>query len=251
MPLKRVTIDRWWETYKKGDKPTVVVLTGAGISAESGLSTFRDSGGLWEKYPVYKVATPEAWQANPELVLEFYNKRRAQLKDVEPNAAHFALKEMESWADVLIITQNVDNLHERAGSRYVLHLHGELTKVRSEKDENLIYEIGYEPISLGMTAEDGAQLRPHVVWFGELVPMIEPAIALTEKADAFLIIGTSLVVYPAAGLIDYVPEKAPIVVVDPKQPAVPPTAKVHYIAEPATTGTPKAIEYLKERLLRD
>jgi NAD-dependent SIR2 family protein deacetylase len=164
----------------------VVVLTGAGISAESGLSTFRDSGGLWEKYPIYEVATPEAWEKNPGLVLDFYNARRSQLAEVSPNPAHLALKTLEAHYTLIVITQNVDDLHERAGSTYILHLHGELTKARSTKNENLVYDIGYQPIRLGDTCEEGSQLRPHVVWFGEAVPLypIAEAWALEEATQA-------------------------------------------------------------------
>ncbi len=200
-------------------KNHIVVLTGAGISAESGLSTFRDNGGLWEKHSVYDVATPEAFARNPELVLRFYNERRRQLQGVEPNAAHRALAELESTHRVTIITQNVDDLHERAGSSEVIHLHGELTKARSSKWADHIYDIGYRAIELGQHCELGTQLRPHVVWFGEEVPMIEVAAEIVPTADQLLIVGTSLQVYPAAGLVDLVDFDVPVTVIDPGEPA--------------------------------
>ncbi|WP_152207747.1 SIR2 family NAD-dependent protein deacylase [Marinobacter changyiensis] len=200
-------------------KKHIVVLTGAGISAESGLSTFRDNDGLWEQHSVYDVATPEAFARNPELVLRFYNERRRQLQGVEPNAAHRALAELESAHRVTIITQNVDDLHERAGSREVIHLHGELTKARSSKEDGHIYDIGYGAIELGQHCESGTQLRPHVVWFGEEVPMIEVAAAIVPTADFLLIVGTSLQVYPAAGLVDLVGFDLPVTVIDPGEPA--------------------------------
>ncbi len=179
-----------------------MVLTGAGISAESGISTFRDNGGLWENYSIYEVATPEAFEKNPALVLDFYNQRRRQLHQVQPNAAHLALVDLEAKYDVKIITQNIDNLHEKAGSSQVLHLHGELFKARSSRNPNLI--IHHETdIQLGDLAADGSQLRPHVVWFGEAVPAMEEAASLVAHADIFIVIGTSLNVYPAAGLVDF------------------------------------------------
>lgn len=184
-------------------KEKIVVLTGAGISAESGLSTFRDSGGLWENYSVYEVATPEGWEANPELVLEFYNQRRRKVAEVEPNAAHLALAKLEDHFDVTIITQNVDNLHERAGSTHVIHVHGEITKARSSADPALITPIGSADINIGDTCELGSQLRPHIVWFGEAVQHMEESARFVEQADKVLVVGTSLSVYPAAGLVDY------------------------------------------------
>src|SRR5688572_15210372 len=185
-------------------KSKLVVLSGAGMSAESGLKTFRDSDGLWEGYDVAEVATPRAWKKNPGLVLDFYNMRRKNILDAQPNAGHFGLAELENHFDVHIITQNIDDLHERAGSTNVLHLHGEILKMRSEHSEELIYDIRGD-INLGDKAEDGAQLRPAIVWFEEPVPMIEQAIPLVRSADIFLVIGTSLVVYPAAGLVNYAP----------------------------------------------
>ncbi len=192
----------------------IVVLTGAGISAESGISTFRDANGLWENHDIMEVASIEGWRKNPELVLNFYNLRRRQLKKVQPNSAHYFLKELEEKYEVVIITQNVDDLHERAGSSKIIHLHGELLKVRSEKNENLVYEHS-EDIILGDLAEDGGQLRPHIVWFGEMVPMMERAIDEVSDADIMLVIGTSLQVYPAASLIDFIEYGKPVFVIDP------------------------------------
>ncbi|MDX1635126.1 MAG: NAD-dependent deacylase [Marinobacter sp.] len=200
-------------------KDHIVVLSGAGVSAESGLSTFRDSGGLWENYSVFDVATPEAFRRDPALVLRFYNDRRCQLAEVEPNAAHRALAELEKDFRVTIVTQNVDDLHERAGSSKVVHLHGELTQARSSRLDDLIYPIGYKPIELGDTCELGSQLRPHVVWFGEQVPMLEAAAGVVASADHLLVVGTSLQVYPAAGLVDFADPDVPITVIDPGEPA--------------------------------
>jgi NAD-dependent deacetylase len=184
------------------NRETIAVLTGAGISAESGLSTFRDSGGLWEKYSVYDVATPEAFAANPKLVLDFYNMRRRKVAQVQPNAAHLAIAELERQFEVTVITQNVDDLHERAGSTQVIHIHGEITKARSMDDPNRIYEIGIKDINLGDVDDTGSQLRPHIVWFGETVQNFEAAAQAIETADKVLVVGTSLTVYPAAGLAD-------------------------------------------------
>lgn len=199
-------------------KKKLVILTGAGMSAESGISTFRDSGGLWDKYRVEDVATPEAFHRNPELVLEFYNIRRRELVNVKPNEGHLGIVELEKDFDVHIITQNVDNLHERAGSAHVLHLHGELMKVRSTRDESLIYELSADKpdIKMGDKCEKGYQLRPHIVWFGEAVPMISEAAEIAKQADIFVIIGTSMNVYPAAGLLDYVKRNVPVYLIDPK-----------------------------------
>ncbi|MES2811591.1 MAG: NAD-dependent deacylase [Bacteroidota bacterium] len=195
-------------------KKKIVVLTGAGMSAESGISTFRDSNGLWENHDIMEVASPEGWYNNPALVLDFYNKRRAQLKEVEPNRGHEILFELEQNFDVQIITQNVDNLHERAGSINILHLHGELTKVRSVKNEDYILDWT-EDIHLGDTDTNGNQLRPHIVWFGEAVPAIDEAIPMMEEADILIIIGTSLQVYPAAGLMHYANPNVPVYYIDP------------------------------------
>ncbi len=216
-------------------KKKLVVLTGAGISAESGLKTFRDSDGLWEGYNVEEVATPGAWRKDPKLVLDFYNTRRNEVRNAKPNAAHYGLAALEKNFEVQIITQNIDDLHERAGSTKVLHLHGEIFKMRSEKNEHLIYDITDE-IKVGDRGEDGAQLRPHIVWFEEAVPMIEPATEVTATADIFVVIGTSLAVYPAAGLLHYAPNHIPKFIVDKK---IPYTTSVHDIVaieKPATEG---------------
>lgn len=213
----------------------IVVLTGAGISAESGISTFRDSNGLWENHDIMEVASPEGFKNNPELVLNFYNLRRKQLKEVQPNSAHYFLKELEEKYKVVIITQNVDNLHESAGSTKVLHLHGELLKARSVSDENLISDWS-EDINLGDLAEDGAQLRPHIVWFGEMVPMMEKAIEEVSDADIMLVIGTSLQVYPAASLIDFMERGKPIYVIDPNSVSIPSNPNITVIKKKATEG---------------
>jgi NAD-dependent deacetylase len=222
----------------------LVVLTGAGISAESGIRTFRDMGGLWEEYDVMEVASPEAWRKNPALVQRFYNERITQLSKVEPNAGHIALANAEKHFDVHIITQNVDNLHERAGSTKVLHLHGELTKVRSTKYSELIYEIGYKDIEMGELCEKGEQLRPHIVWFGEAVPAIEEAAYIASQADIFAVVGTSLNVYPAAGLLDYAPKGIPIFLIDPNEVNVYSRFDLRFIKEPASTGVAKMFEKL-------
>ena len=223
-------------------KKKVIVLTGAGISAESGISTFRDSDGLWEQYRVEDVATHEAYLRNPELVLNFYNERRRQLFQVKPNEGHRQLVRLEERYDVHIITQNIDNRHEQAGSTNVLHLHGELTKARSDRNDNLIIDIGDRDIHLGDKAPDGAQLRPHIVWFGEAVPNIEPAAELCEQADYFIVVGTSMNVYPAAGLIHYVPRSTPCYLVDPK--AVPISRPITIFQEKAGTGVKKVVDAL-------
>lgn len=225
----------------------IVVLTGAGISAESGIKTFRDSDGLWENHRIEDVATPEGWQANPELVLHFYNQRRAQLLTVEPNDGHRALAELERDFDVEVITQNVDDLHERAGSTRVLHLHGELRKVRSSRYENLVYSWDKD-LQLGDVCAKGHQLRPHIVWFGEAVPMLEKAAELAEQADIFLIVGTSLQVYPAAGLMRYAPRNIPFYYVDPKPQVtwdLEQLPNLNIIAEPASTGVKKVADMLR------
>lgn len=226
-------------------KKKLVVLTGAGISAESGIKTFRDSDGLWEGHDVMEVATPEGWHKNQELVLDFYNKRRQQLKEVEPNSGHKILAELEKDFDVYIITQNVDDLHERAGSSKVLHLHGELLKVRSTKNRDLILDWTDDLIT-GDLDENGHQLRPHIVWFGEDVPALEEAIAITETADYFAVIGTSLQVYPAAGLISYTYSITPVFYIDPKPIAIPNIRnKVETIAKFASEG----VADLRDKLL--
>lgn len=216
-------------------KQKLVVLSGAGISAESGLQTFRDSDGLWEGHDVTEVATPEAWHRNPKLVLDFYNMRRQNVLDVEPNMAHKVLAELEQHYHVTIITQNIDDLHERAGSTDVMHLHGEIFKARSEQNEELIYPM-LRDMYEGEMAADGSLLRPHIVWFGEPVTMIEEAVPVMMNADVFVLIGTSLAVYPAAGLVDYVPDHAPKYVLDRKIPEVNRYANVVPIEKNATEG---------------
>ncbi len=228
-------------------KKKVVVLTGAGISAESGISTFRDSGGLWDRYDISEVATPEAWERNMDLVIDFYNQRRKQLYEVEPNAGHYALVKLEEKYDVHIITQNVDDLHERAGSSKVLHLHGELKKVRSTADENLVYELKGWEMKKGDTCEKGSQLRPHIVWFGEPVPMIPNAAEISSTADIYIIIGTSLNVYPAAGLVNYVKPGTPIYIIDPGDVFAAHIPDVRFIKEKAGTGTLKLVEELLKK----
>lgn len=218
----------------------IAVLTGAGISAESGLKTFRDSNGLWEGHDVMEVATPQGFANNPELVLEFYNQRRRQLQEVKPNAAHKALANLEKKHEVTVITQNVDDLHERAGSTNVVHLHGELLKVRSTFDENLVMNWK-DDLILGDFCEHNSQLRPHIVWFGEAVPMLDVAIQFVEEAEILLIIGTSMQVYPAASLIQYAAPNAKIYFVDPN-PSITSSRQLKVIAEKATTGVPKVIE---------
>ena len=228
-------------------KKKLVVLTGAGISAESGLKTFRDSDGLWEGYDINEVATATAWRHNPALVQEFYNMRRKNVLEAEPNAAHFALAELEADFDVQIITQNIDDLHERAGSTNVIHLHGEILKMRSEKNETLVYPI-HDDINMGDKAEDGAQLRPHIVWFEEPVPMMDFAARVVSKADVFMIVGTSLVVYPAAGLVSYAPFSIPKFVVDKKVPYISFAQNITAIEKPATKGMREVIPLLKKIL---
>jgi NAD-dependent deacetylase len=223
------------------------VLTGSGISAESGIKTFRDSGGLWEEYDVMTVASIDGWHQNPKLVLQFYNERRKQLETAEPNAAHTGLAELEKYFEVYIITQNVDDLHERAGSRHILHLHGELRKVRSSADPSLIYDIGYKELNWGDKCKKGSQLRPHIVWFGEPVPAFSDAVTMVGEADIFAVVGTSLNVYPAAGLIDYVPSHIPVYIIDPNDVAASAYRKVEFIKEKASVG----IEILKKKLLEE
>jgi len=206
------------------------------MSAESGLATFRDAGGLWEGHDVMQVATPAAWEAKPELVLEFYNQRRKQLREVKPNKGHQIIASWEAEFDVTVITQNVDNLHEKAGSTHVIHLHGELTKVRSTLDENLVYELEGWELKLGDFCEKGHQLRPHVVWFGEPVPAMGEAMQAAANAEIFVVVGTSLLVYPAAGLIDFVPDEAKKFVVDPQLPEVAQRNNLVMIEEIASTG---------------
>ncbi len=221
----------------------LVVLTGAGMSAESSILTFRDMGGLWKTYRIEEVASPQAWQSNRQLVLEFYNKRHMQLFEVEPNEGHKALVDLEKKYDVTIITQNVDDLHERAGSEFVLHLHGELKKLRSERNPNLISEWGEWELEEGHMADDGAQLRPHIVWFGEAVPMIEQAAKIVNLADILIIIGTSLQVYPAAGLMSYAPEHCITYYIDPNA-AEAGLSNVISIPDKASTGVRNLVNQL-------
>ncbi len=226
------------------NKKHIVVLTGAGISAESGLKTFRDSDGLWNGYDVYEVASPDGWTKNPKLVLDFYNDRRKDVAAAKPNAAHIGLAQLENDFDVTIITQNIDDLHERAGSTKVLHLHGEIFKMRSVNDEDNIFEITGD-IDLGDMATDGAQLRPHIVWFGEAVPMMEKAAALLNDCDYFVVVGTSLQVYPAASLLYYAPPYLPKFIIDKKIPVIEKQNNLHIIEMPATAG----VEELRKLLL--
>ncbi|NSL86547.1 SIR2 family NAD-dependent protein deacylase [Chitinophaga solisilvae] len=224
-------------------KPRMVVLTGAGISAESGLRTFRDSDGLWEGYDVYEVASPQGWQKNPALVLDFYNVRRRDVMAARPNAAHTGLAKLEEKFDVRIVTQNIDNLHERGGSSRVLHLHGEIFKMRSVHDKENIFEITGD-IKLGDLAPDGGQLRPHIVWFGEEVPMIEQAVREVMWADVFVVIGTSLQVYPAANLLNYVRPEAAVYIIDKKLPDISGYPNMVSIEKPATEGVEELLRIL-------
>jgi NAD-dependent deacetylase len=225
----------------------LVVFTGSGISAESGLKTFRDMGGLWEEYNVADVASPEGWDKNMDLVLRFYNERRRQLLNSHPNPGHTALVDLEKYFEVHIITQNVDDLHERAGSNHVLHLHGELKKAQSTFFSKLIYEIEGTELNRGDLCEMGYQLRPYIVWFGEAVPKMDDAITICQKADIFLVVGTSLNVYPAASLIDYVPPKCPVFLVDPNKIVAPVYREHSFIQEKAGAG----LQSLKDKLIRE
>ena len=225
-------------------KKKLVVLTGAGISAESGLKTFRDSDGLWEGYNIEDVATPRAWRKDPQLVLDFYNFRRKNVLDAQPNAAHYGLAALQNDFDVTIITQNIDDLHERAGSTNILHLHGEILKMRSERNEYLIYDITGD-IKLGDKADDGFQLRPHIVWFEEPVPKIEEAIPIVNAADIFVVVGTSLVVYPAAGLVNYTKQGIPVYLIDKKVPPLHTKENLTILEMPATEGVVKMTALIK------
>ncbi|MGN6511875.1 MAG: SIR2 family NAD-dependent protein deacylase [Chitinophaga sp.] len=225
-------------------KPKLIVLTGAGISAESGLRTFRDSDGLWEGYDIYEVASPMGWEKNPALVQDFYNLRRKDVMAANPNQAHILLARLEEWYDVRIITQNIDDLHERAGSTRVLHLHGEILKKRSELNDTELFPVTGD-IQMGELAPDGGQFRPHVVWFGEAVTMIEPAVLEIVQADLFVLIGTSLNVYPAAGLVDYLRAGVPKYIIDKKIPPVK-GSDFHLIEKPATEGMAELMELLKK-----
>lgn len=228
-------------------KRKLVVLTGAGVSAESGLKTFRDSDGLWEGFNIEDVATPRAWRKDPQLVLDFYNYRRKNVLDAQPNAAHYGLAELEKHFDVTIITQNIDDLHERAGSTKVLHLHGEIFKMRSERDEELVYEIRGD-IKIGDKAEDDQQLRPHIVWFEEPVPMIEAAIPIVRSAEIFIVVGTSLVVYPAAGLVNYAARHIPKYIIDKRVPYTSELLNITAIEMPATEGVKMLLSMLDAQL---
>ena len=227
----------------------IVVLTGAGISAESGLRTFRDAGGLWEGHDVMQVASPEGWAADRQLVLRFYNERRKQALAAKPNEGHKALADLERDFEVVIVTQNVDNLHEQAGSTNVMHLHGELFKSRSTADASLVYDMDGWELNEGDLCEKGSQLRPDIVWFGEMVPMMEVAMKEAFSADIFMVVGTSLVVYPAAGLIDYVGSEVPKFIVDPNKPEYVIGSNIIYYEEPASTGVPAVAAYLREHYL--
>lgn len=229
-------------------KKTLVVLTGAGISAESGVATFRDSDGLWENYSIEDVATPQGWAKNPELVQRFYNARRQQLPTVVPNEGHKILAKLEKHFNVRIITQNVDDLHERGGSTNILHLHGQLTQARGSKDKEKIYDIGYNSIEMGDLAEDGTQIRPHIVWFGEDVPEIMNAVELAAEADIFVVIGTSMQVYPAASLVNYVGNNVPIYIIDPKKPDIELNENMTYIQAGGGEGLQQLFEILTENL---
>ncbi|AHJ98219.1 SIR2 family NAD-dependent protein deacylase [Hymenobacter swuensis] len=229
-------------------KKKLVALTGAGISAESGLATFRASDGLWENHRIEDVATPEGWAVNPALVLEFYNQRRGAARAAQPNAGHLALAELERDFEVVIVTQNVDDLHERAGSSRVIHLHGKLLEARSSRHEELVYLLDSDRIELGQLCEKGHQLRPNIVWFGEAVPLLELAAHEAATADVFLVVGTSLQVYPAAGLVDYVRRGTPIYIIDPHRPPVNSRPNQHFITEPATIGVAQVAAELLGRL---
>ncbi|RSK34637.1 SIR2 family NAD-dependent protein deacylase [Hymenobacter metallilatus] len=227
-------------------KKKLVALTGAGISAESGLATFRATDGLWENHRIEDVATPEGWAKNPELVLEFYNQRRAAARAAQPNAGHLALAELEKDFEVVVVTQNVDDLHERAGSSRVIHLHGQLFQSRSSYFEHLVYPLETDRIELGELCEKGHQLRPNIVWFGEAVPLMERAAEEAATADVFLVVGTSLQVYPAAGLVDYVRRGTPVYIIDPSRPPVTSRPNLHFITEPGTTGVPRVAAELRQ-----
>lgn len=222
----------------------IVVLTGAGISAESGIPTFRGADGLWEGHDVMDVASPQGWEKNPQLVLDFYNQRRKAAMAVEPNAGHRSLVELEKHYEVVVITQNVDNLHERAGSSRVIHLHGELFQSRSTADERLVYEMDSWELKWGDTCEKGSQLRPNIVWFGEMVPMMEVAQQETAQADILMVVGTSLQVYPAAGLLYEVADGTPVYIIDPHTPDYARSPTIHPIAEPASVGVPRLVQQL-------
>ena len=227
-------------------KNKLIILSGAGMSAESGIPTFRDMGGIWEKYDVTEVASPTAWAKNPQLVLDFYNQRRKKLLEVSPNRGHEIIAELEKDFDVIIVTQNVDDLHERAGSSNILHLHGELRKVRSTSHPELIYELEGWELKVGDLCEKGSQLRPHIVWFGESVDKIYDAQQIVKTADILVVVGTSLNVYPAAGLVNFAPKNTPIYVIDPAKPTMMSGNKTQFITEKASVGLEKLREMIKE-----
>ncbi|MBO4488086.1 MAG: NAD-dependent deacylase [Bacteroidales bacterium] len=226
-------------------KKKIVVLSGAGISAESGISTFRDSDGLWENYDVQEVASIDGWYRNPDLMTKFYNERRAQLEHTQPNEAHKLVAALEEYFNVVVVTQNIDDLHERGGSHHIIHLHGEATKACSENGKKFVQDIGYRPIANDEKAPDGGRLRPFIVWFGEAVPMMDAAVREIETADIVIIVGTSLNVYPAAGLLYYAPSNAEIYVIDPKD-VQPISRHVHFIKEKATVGMRKLFDALTQ-----
>ena len=225
------------------DRRRIVFLTGAGVSAESGIKTFRDANGLWEGHDIYEVASPKGFESNPELVLDFYNQRRRQLKEVQPNEGHIQIAKLEEKFDVDVITQNVDDLHERAGSTNVLHLHGELRKVRSTKDESIVLEE-YDDVNLGDLCPKGSQLRPHIVWFGEEVPMMDMAMDITLKADIFVVVGTSLEVYPAASLLHFVPKESPVFIIDPNRHTKLEQGRINVISKGGSEGMKELMERL-------
>jgi NAD-dependent deacetylase len=225
-------------------KKRLVVFTGAGISVESGIRTFRDAGGLWEQYKIEDVATPQAWESNRDLVLEFYNQRRKQVLEAKPNEAHYFIAELQEYFEVLVVTQNVDDLHERAGSKFVLHLHGEIMKARSSIDPKLVYSLKTHELKGGDTCEKGSQLRPHIVWFGEVVSEMEHANYLASQSDLFLVIGTSLNVYPAAGIINFVLPSVPKWVVDPVEFDLEGITNLHQINKTAVNSVPVLREVL-------
>ncbi len=230
-------------------KMKIVALTGAGVSAESGIKTFRDAGGLWEGHDVMEVASYDGWLRNKEVVLDFYNQRRKQALTAKPNQGHIGLADLEKDFEVVIVTQNVDNLHEKAGSSKVIHLHGELFKSRSTLDERLVYEMDGWELKIGDQCEKSSQLRPHIVWFGEMVPMMEVASKEAISADIFLVVGTSLAVYPAAGLIDYVDSEIPKFIVDPNMPSIYPRAELFLFEENGSTGVKKVANILRKKYL--
>lgn len=240
-----VQLKRFLESKKFTSSSSIIVFSGAGMSAESGIDTFRDQGGLWEKHPIEEVATPDAWRANPQKVLEFYNMRRRQLIKVSPNEAHITIAKLELTFDLRVITQNIDDLHERAGSKALLHLHGELRKSRSSVNDSLVYDIEGSELAWGDQCEIGSQLRPHVVWFGEMVPAMDQAIPLVQNCDLLIVIGSSLNVYPAASLVQLVGDHCGVVVIDPGQPNFEAHPRLFHLKEKAVEGMRKLSEVIK------